>query len=170
MKLTQDQIDRCKILINRHEKLVNEAKGIRTLIDETLGDYKTEKSLDYNQWIADADHDPVDDVNLLNDLSFVHFLTQHFDDIQETDDPKVYATHWSDNKQRWGRPNWTNMRLADLQLPFGYVIANNHEEAMKIVEKLPPLPEMVCHGAKKPDGVYLASVPVTVNARFNPDD
>ena len=70
---------------------------------------------------------------------------------------KVYATHWSDNKQRWGKPAWIDRSRANLNLPFGYLLAENQEKAEEFIKTIPPLPEMAYRNVEKPENFALAS-------------
>lgn len=74
---------------------------------------------------------------------------------------KVYCTHWSDNNEKWGKPNWTTQRLSTLNLPFGYFLARDDKHAEDIVKTLPALTEIMMSSTKKPFGLYLGSFPHT---------
>lgn len=71
---------------------------------------------------------------------------------------KVYCTHWSDNKQRWGKPEWIDEGSNILGLPFGYFLAEDNEKAEEYVKTLPNLNKMFDGVVEKPRDLYLGSL------------
>lgn len=81
-KLTQDQIDKLKILIQRYAKLDSEKEGIRILISETLGDYAEQ--------IEEQFQDTIEEKMVTKDFQkgiildeFPYFLEDHLNELQE---------------------------------------------------------------------------------------
>lgn len=84
-KLTQEQIDECKLLIKRYLKLDNEKSDIRNKIDNILGNYK-DTLVEYQQEkIIEAMEVSDDFITGIYDDEFPSFLKGHFDELEEDD-------------------------------------------------------------------------------------
>lgn len=69
---------------------------------------------------------------------------------------KIYTVRWSDDGQKWGKPNWCSRGNSELGMPFGYFLAEDDRKAEEFTKTLPPLIAVSKKGYY-PENFYLGS-------------